>query len=166
MHQAGTEHWDLVVSSVTFRDAGVYECQVSTSPKASLPITLHVLGGWGVLGVCGVWDVQEAQIAGPSELYIQTGSTISVSCSVAAGADIVGNIRWQHGVLTLNYSSPRGGISMEVEKTPYRTLSKLHITRAQGPDSGNYTCAPENARPATVLVHVVKGGHFNYSNIR
>ncbi|KAF2350128.1 Immunoglobulin I-set, partial [Trinorchestia longiramus] len=89
-HQPGTEQWDLVISSVTFRDAGVYECQVSTSPKASLPITLHVLG------------VQEAQIAGPKELYIQTGSTISISCTVSAGADIVGNTRWLHGSLTLN----------------------------------------------------------------
>ena len=43
IHQKG-DQWDLQISAVTFSDAGVYECQVSTSPKASLPITLNVLG--------------------------------------------------------------------------------------------------------------------------
>ena len=58
--------------------------------------------------------VQQAVIPGRKEVYIQTGSTISLSCEVGARAHIVGNVHWLHGTKTLNYSSARGGISMEV----------------------------------------------------
>nr|XP_053654638.1 uncharacterized protein LOC128703821 [Cherax quadricarinatus] len=142
-HPPEAEDWFLDISSVTFRDAGVYECQVSTSPKVSLPIHLTVLA------------VQEADIVGPHEVFIQHGSTISLHCEVLAGVEAVGSIRWLRGISTLNYSSPRGGISMEVEKTPTKTMSRLHITRAEKADSGNYTCAPTYSRPDSVIVHVV-----------
>ncbi|XP_063598198.1 uncharacterized protein LOC134774731 [Penaeus indicus] len=145
-HPPETEDWYLDISSVTFRDAGVYECQVSTSPKVSLPVYLTVLG------------VQEADIPGPSEVFIQHGSTISLLCEVRAGVEAVGPVQWLRGSTPLNYSSPRGGISMEVEKTPTQTTSKLYITRAVRGDSGNYTCAPQFARPDSVIVHVVNAG--------
>ncbi|KAK3873779.1 hypothetical protein Pcinc_021233 [Petrolisthes cinctipes] len=144
-HPPETENWDLDITSVTFRDSGVYECQVSTSPKVSLPILLTVLGK------------QAAVIRGPGEVYVQRGSTISLECEVAAGTEVVGAVSWFRGQHALNYSSPRGGISMEVEKTPTKTTSKLHITRAVKQDSGNYTCRPKLARPASVIVHVVNG---------
>ncbi|KAG7171968.1 hypothetical protein Hamer_G000926 [Homarus americanus] len=53
--------------------------------------------------------------------------------------------------------SPRGGVSVEIEKTPARTTSKLFLTRAGKDDLGNYTCVPQFADPASVLVHVVNG---------
>ncbi|XP_068230741.1 hemicentin-1-like [Palaemon carinicauda] len=145
-HPHETEDYYLDISSVTFRDSGIYECQVSTSPKVSLPIYLTVLG------------IQEADIPGPDEVFIQHGSTISLQCEVQAGVEAVGPVHWLKGADTLNYSSPRGGISMEVEKTPTKTMSKLYITRAFRADSGNYTCAPLFAKPDSVMVHVVNAG--------
>lgn len=145
-HPPETEDWFLEISSVTFRDSGVYECQVSTSPKVSLPIHLTVLA------------VQQAEIPGPDAVFIQHGSTISLECEVLAGVEAVGLVRWYHGDKPLNYSSPRGGISMEVEKTPTKTTSKLYITRAVKADSGNYTCAPKFSRPDSIGVHVVNAG--------
>ncbi|XP_068250934.1 uncharacterized protein [Palaemon carinicauda] len=41
-HPENSNEWFLEISSVTFRDAGTYECQVSTSPKIFLPVTLTV----------------------------------------------------------------------------------------------------------------------------
>ncbi|CAG0916585.1 unnamed protein product [Notodromas monacha] len=38
----GTKTWYLNVYSASVADAGVYECQLSTNPKKSLPIRLHV----------------------------------------------------------------------------------------------------------------------------
>ena len=58
--------------------------------------------------------VQQAEIPGPHEVFIQHGSTISLQCEVRAGVEAVGVVRWYHGDKPLNYSSPRGGISMEV----------------------------------------------------
>lgn len=57
---------------------------------------------------------QAAVIRGPGEVYVQRGSTISLECEVAAGTEVVGAISWFRGQHALNYSSPRGGISMEV----------------------------------------------------
>ncbi|CAL4074916.1 unnamed protein product, partial [Meganyctiphanes norvegica] len=142
-HPPETEDWYLDISSVTFRDDGIYECQVSTSPKVSLPVALKVLGE------------QEAVIPGPHEVYIQVGSTISLQCDVTAGSKAIGPVRWYLGGRTLNYTQERGGISMEVEKTPTYTTSKLYVTRATRKDSGNYTCKPKFAKSDSVTVHVV-----------
>uniref|UniRef100_T1GTF1 Ig-like domain-containing protein n=1 Tax=Megaselia scalaris TaxID=36166 RepID=T1GTF1_MEGSC len=49
----------------------------------------------------------------------------------------------------------RGGISLETEKTESGTTSRLLLTRATAKDSGNYTCAPTSAIPASASVHVL-----------
>ncbi|XP_053637563.2 kin of IRRE-like protein 1 [Cherax quadricarinatus] len=143
-HPPDTEQWDLEIIPVTFRDAGVYECQVSTSPKISLPILLGV-------------EVQQARIEGPAEVYIQKGSTIRLTCIVNTHSDNVGAVTWFRNTHPLDYDSPRGGVSVEIEKTPSRTTSKLFLTQAGKIDGGNYTCVPQYADAASVLVHVVNG---------
>ncbi|XP_063842636.1 protein sidekick-like [Scylla paramamosain] len=143
-HPEGSDEWYLNVDPVTFRDAGVYECQVSTSPKIFLPVLLTV-------------EVQQARIEGPQEVYIQSGSTIKLTCLVNTHSDNVGAVTWFRDGHELDYDSPRGGVSIEIEKTPSRTTSKLFLTRAVKGDSGNYTCAPKFADAASVLVHVVNG---------
>ncbi|XP_064079667.1 kin of IRRE-like protein 1 [Macrobrachium nipponense] len=143
-HPENSNEWFLEISSVTFRDAGTYECQVSTSPKIFLPVTLTV-------------EVQQAKINGPKEIYIQNGSTIKLTCIVNTHAENVGSVTWYRDTTELDYDSPRGGVSLEIEKTPLRTTSKLFLTRAVKADSGNYTCAPQFADSAVVVVHVVNG---------
>ena len=69
----------------------------------------------------------------------------------------VGSVSWLVDETVLDYDSPRGGVSLEIEKTPSRTTSKLFITRAVKKDSGNYTCSPEFADAASVIIHVVNG---------
>ncbi|XP_063594368.1 uncharacterized protein LOC134771356 [Penaeus indicus] len=143
-HPEESDIWNLEISSVTFRDAGVYECQVSTSPKIFLPILLSV-------------EVQQAKILGPTEVYIKNGSTISLICTVNTHSENVGVVTWFRNNAELDYDSPRGGVSIEIEKTLSRTTSKLYITRAIKKDSGNYTCAPQFAEAASAIVHVVNG---------
>ncbi|XP_042891642.1 uncharacterized protein LOC122266116 [Penaeus japonicus] len=150
-HPEKSDIWNLEISSVTFRDAGVYECQVSTSPKIFLPVLLGV-------------EVQQAKILGPGEVYIKNGSTISLICTVNTHSENVGVVTWFRNNAELDYDSPRitdfssrGGVSIEIEKTLSRTTSKLYITRAIKKDSGNYTCAPQFAEAASAIVHVVNG---------
>ncbi|XP_047500623.1 protein sidekick-1-like [Penaeus chinensis] len=143
-HPEDSDDWFLEISPVTFRDAGVYECQVSTSPKIFLPVSLAV-------------EVQQARINGPKEVFIQNGSTIKLMCVVNTHSENVGQVTWFRDAAELDYDSPRGGVSLEIEKTPERTTSKLFLTRALKGDSGNYTCAPQFAQAASVLVHVVNG---------
>lgn len=56
----------------------------------------------------------------------------------------------------INYDSPRGGVSVITEKGDV-TTSFLLIQRARKSDSGKYTCAPSNANPVTVNVHILNG---------
>ena len=60
----------------------------------------------------------------------------------------------------LNLGSPRGGVSLENEKTPQYTRSTLLVTRAVPDDSGNYTCTPTSGHPASVTVHVLDGEYL------
>ncbi len=57
----------------------------------------------------------------------------------------------------LNFDSPRGGISLETEKTRTGTSSKLLVTRARNGDNGNYTCLPSRGQAVSATVHVIKG---------
>ncbi|XP_076060058.1 uncharacterized protein LOC143036508 [Oratosquilla oratoria] len=142
-HVEGSEDWVLEISSVAFADAGVYECQVSTSPKIFLPVHLNVLG------------VSRARIPGPESIYVRAGSTIRLQCELKAAEGAVGPITWLRDDAPLDYSEMRGGVVTEVERTSVRTMSQLSITRAAREDSGNYTCDPRFAWPASVAVHVL-----------
>ncbi|XP_037795695.1 protein sidekick-1-like [Penaeus monodon] len=143
-HPEESDDWFLEINPVTFRDAGVYECQVSTSPKIFLPVSLAV-------------EVQQARINGPEELFIQNGSTIRLICIINTHSENVGTVGWYRDTTVLDYDSPRGGVSVEIEKTPMKTTSKLFLTRALKGDSGNYTCAPQFAEAASVMIHIVNG---------
>ncbi len=57
----------------------------------------------------------------------------------------------------LSFESPRGGISLEIEKTRTGTTSKLLVTRALPSDSGTYTCNPTRGQPTSADVHVITG---------
>ncbi|KAK8748079.1 hypothetical protein OTU49_016303, partial [Cherax quadricarinatus] len=80
-----------------------------------------------------------------------------LTCIVSTHSENVGAVTWYRDSSELDYDSPRGGVSLEIEKTPTRTTSKLFLTRANKADSGNYTCAPQFADASSVLVMVVNG---------
>ena len=61
----------------------------------------------------------------------------------------------------IGYDSPRGGVSVVIEKAKW-TTSHLLIQRATSKDSGIYKCAPLNAISATINLHVLRGTVFQY----
>ncbi|KAK9704273.1 hypothetical protein QE152_g28391 [Popillia japonica] len=145
-HPEHSDDWDLRIEYVQKRDGGVYECQVNTEPKINMAILLNV-------------EDAQATISGPGEVFVKKGSTISLTCSVNVHSTPPSSVLWYHGQSVVDFDSPRGGISLETEKTEAGTTSKLLITKALLTDSGNYTCMPSNASPASALVHVLNGEH-------
>ncbi|XP_053968955.1 uncharacterized protein LOC128870366 [Anastrepha ludens] len=95
-----------------------------------------------------------AKILGSTEIHVKRDSTIALACSVNIHAS---SVSWYHGSSVVDFDSQRGGISLETEKTDVGTTSRLMLTRASLRDSGNYTCAPTGAVPASVRVHVLTG---------
>ncbi|XP_021706948.1 hemicentin-2 [Aedes aegypti] len=142
-HPPDSDDWDLKISYAQPRDSGIYECQVNTEPKINLAVFLHVTAA-------------RAMIIGSQEAHIRKGSTISLSCVVNFHAP---SITWYHGTTIVNFDSARGGISLETEKTDAGTSSRLLLTKATVSDSGNYTCIPAGAIPASVQVYVLNGEH-------
>lgn len=106
-----------------------------------------------------VLDAQ-ATISGPPEVYVKKGSTISLTCTVNVHSTPPSSVLWYHGHAVVDFDSPRGGISLETEKTEAGTTSKLLVTKALLSDSGNYTCMPSNASPASAVVHVLNGNEI------
>ncbi|XP_015924559.1 uncharacterized protein [Parasteatoda tepidariorum] len=143
IHLDNSEIWTLEIKYTQKRDAGVYECQVSTEPKMSLSIRLNVV-------------VSRAYIPEGPNLYIQSGSTINLTCIITESTSPPVFVFWYHDDRMINYDSSRGGIRVTTENGP-TTVSRLRIQNARPTDSGNYSCQPSYADPANITVHVLNG---------
>ncbi|XP_014209368.1 hemicentin-2-like [Copidosoma floridanum] len=138
------DDWNLRIDLVQPRDEGIYECQVNTEPKIHLAHNLRVL------------DVK-VEILGQEEVHVMKGSTISLTCTVNSQGVPPSNVTWYHAGTVIDFDGPRGGVSLETEKSKGGTVSKLMITRASLGDSGNYSCVSSKAARATAYVHVLNG---------
>ncbi|XP_068212786.1 protein amalgam-like isoform X2 [Palaemon carinicauda] len=143
LHSEGSDDWTLRISSAQVSDSGTYECQVSTEPKISRSFKLQVVEA-------------AAHISDPREIHMVSGSNINLTCSVTGSPEPPQYMYWFRGTTLINYSS-RGGISVVTDK--HSRTSRLVVTRATIGDSGNYTCAPANAEPASVSVYILNGEH-------
>jgi len=137
-----SDTWILQIDPVLQKDDGFYECQVNTRNTMSLVFKINV-------------EPAHAQIHGEAAVYVKVGSTISLTCTINLYSVPPPDITWYHGSKVLNFDSPRGGISLETEKTRTGTSSKLLVTRATEEDSGSYTCDPSRGQPKTADVHII-----------
>ncbi|XP_043069311.1 netrin receptor DCC isoform X2 [Drosophila bipectinata] len=158
IHTPSSEDWDLKIEYAQARDSGVYECQVNTEPKINLAINLQIKALNDFESINSNrrhYDSKaRAKILGSTEIHVKRESTIALTCSVNTHAS---SVIWYHGSSIVDFDSLRGGISLETEKTDVGTTSRLMLTRASFKDSGNYTCVPNGAIPASVRVHVLTG---------
>ncbi|XP_059219678.1 uncharacterized protein LOC106082487 isoform X1 [Stomoxys calcitrans] len=143
IHQPQTEDWILQIKYPQHRDSGIYECQVSTTPHMSHYIHLNVVE-------------PSTEIIGAPDLYIESGSTINLTCVILNSPEPPAYIFWNHNNAIINYDSPRGGVSVVTIKGD-TTTSFLLIKTARPSDSGHYQCNPSNAKPKSVTVHVLNG---------
>ncbi|XP_071039379.1 uncharacterized protein [Parasteatoda tepidariorum] len=148
IHMDDTDDWTLEIKYTQKLDAGIYECQVSTEPKMSLPIQLNVV-------------IAEAKVLEGPALYIQSGSTINLTCIVKEYAVPPIYVFWYHDDQMIDYETQKGrGIKVTTEKGP-TTYSRFRIEKAQATDSGNYSCQASYADPANITVHVLNGSTWN-----
>ncbi|KAM3963616.1 zwei Ig domain protein zig-8 [Aphomia sociella] len=144
-HKPRSEEWALRIRSPQRRDSGQYECQISTTPPIGHAVFLNIVE-------------PETVISSGSELFIQAGSTINLTCTVRHTPEPPTSITWTHGDQAINFDSARGGISLVTEKG-LKSTSRLLVQRATGSDAGAYTCGPNNAPSASTRVHVLSGEH-------
>lgn len=146
---AGGDTWTLRIRSTQLRDAGMYECQVSSEPKISRAVRLKVV-------------VSQAIIHGSPEMYIRSGSDINLSCLAKEMPEPPTHFTWYKGLNVLSYTSldyPTASLKFTIETGHTGLESHLLIRNAMAADSGNYTCIPGGAEPASIVVHVLNGEH-------
>ncbi|XP_050554495.1 zwei Ig domain protein zig-8-like isoform X2 [Spodoptera frugiperda] len=160
-HSPQTDDWTLHIKWAQQRDAGVYECQVSTQPVRSFFVTLHVVDCDEIYQRMFSDAVPSARILGGPDLHVDMGSTINLTCLIQFSPEPPAYIFWYHedevsGRKVISYDSSRGGVSVVTEKGA-ATTSYLLVQDAAPADSGRYSCSPSNAEVASVRVHVLNG---------
>ncbi|XP_017490191.1 PREDICTED: uncharacterized protein LOC108378403, partial [Rhagoletis zephyria] len=127
-------------------------------------------------------EVPVSEIVGNPDIFVRSGAPINVTCLISSSPAPPAFVFWYHNNRMINYdygggnsgggsggqegasggtsggSGGRGQIS--VAKDPNRAdvvISRLLIRSAVLDDSGNYTCSPSNAEPASTYVHVLQG---------
>ncbi|XP_065334661.1 myosin light chain kinase, smooth muscle-like isoform X2 [Cloeon dipterum] len=179
IHHRETDEWTLQIKWAQKRDAGDYECQISTQPHRSYFVTLNVVGGFNKdsrrqqqlltpphaykrpsiyddLNLMFRDQVPTAEILGAPDLHVDKGSTINLTCIIKYSPEPPAYIFWYHHDEVISYDSQRGGVSVITEKGDV-TTSYLLIQHAELTDSGKYSCSPSNADVASVRVHVLNG---------
>ncbi|CAL4090022.1 unnamed protein product, partial [Meganyctiphanes norvegica] len=141
-HDPYTQTWTLHIKFVQDRDAGSYECQISTEPKMSHFVELSVIA-------------PTVSISGESDIYVKSGSIVDIQCVIRDALEEPTYIFWFQGKRRVVGRDPR--ISLMVNRVPPDTsIGTFSISSAKLRDSGNYTCAPESLERASVMLHVLK----------
>ncbi|XP_064474981.1 hemicentin-2-like [Ornithodoros turicata] len=141
IHLEASEDWTLEITYAQRKDAGVYECQVSTEPKMSLNVSLSVVAA-------------TARIMEGRNLYIQSGNTINLTCVVTENTTPSVYVFWYHDSGMINYDGIKNRVFTEPGHT---TISRLQVLNANTNDSGNYSCVPTYAESTNITVHVLNG---------
>ncbi|CAL7944907.1 unnamed protein product [Xylocopa violacea] len=140
-----SDTWTLQVKYVQSRDEGEYECQISTDPKKSHIIKLNVV-------------VPKIEIIGDRDMYVKTGSTVTIRCLIKQSLEGPFYVFWYHeGDRVLDYQLNK--IEIQTNRIDQETVSSLTIHKARREDSGNYTCSPSSLDSASVQLHVLNGEH-------
>ncbi|XP_063225135.1 protein sidekick-like isoform X2 [Bacillus rossius redtenbacheri] len=169
-HNRDTDEWTLQIKWAQKRDAGIYECQISTQPVRSYFVNLNIVDVptaapprmyedasiLDAIYMKGRVTVPTATILGGPELHVDMGSTINLTCTIRFSPEPPAYIFWYHHDEVISYDSSRGGVSVITEKGEV-TTSYLLIQNAELSDSGKYSCSPSNADVASVRVYVLNG---------
>ncbi|KAA0193413.1 hypothetical protein HAZT_HAZT000217 [Hyalella azteca] len=157
-HADESEDWLLKIHYLQKRDAGWYECQISTTPPAlTMYVTPICLTEDKTLNNKFIVTAEpETSILGGPDVYINSGSRLVLTCSVKYSPDPPAFIFWYHNDRLVSYDHSDSGVQVVIEKGAVST-SRLLVKVAGTRHSGTYRCDPSNSGNQSVTVHVLEG---------
>ncbi|XP_020285778.1 lachesin-like isoform X2 [Pseudomyrmex gracilis] len=149
-HTRGSDAWTLRLNNARKTDSGKYECQVNTDPKIMYAVQLSVRGYESTAPV--------ADIIGPQEQRVPSGSTITLRCVISSPYQIrpIRGVQWLRDNKLLTFQARRG-ITVETVRGAANTESMLILATVTQDDVGNYTCRPTEGRSDSVTLIVEEG---------
>ncbi|XP_050424327.1 uncharacterized protein LOC126835644 isoform X2 [Adelges cooleyi] len=141
--------WQLRISYLNERDAGHYECQVSTHPPIAFTVYLSI--------IVPELEITDERGVPVKDKFYYVGSTIELKCFITKVPQPSQFIVWRHESTNLNYDTSRGGISVKTDILTNGAKSRLFVANAQTSDSGKYTCSLTDIARTSVTVHVLNG---------
>merc|ERR1719320_2104205 len=90
-----------------------------------------------------------AVISGPATHHVSHGSIVGLECMISHLASPPTALYWKKEGKVFT-ARDRPGISLEVEKVPSVSTTRLFISHVTTQDSGQYSCWSDIARPDTV----------------
>ncbi|KAL6429753.1 hypothetical protein ACFW04_007571 [Cataglyphis niger] len=140
-HTPGSDAWTLRLDNARKTDSGKYECQVNTEPKIMYAVQLSV-------------RAPVADIIGPQEQRVPSGSTITLRCVILSPYQTrpIRGVQWLRDNKLLTFQAARGGINVETVRDAARTVSVLTLAAVTQDDVGNYSCRPTEGRSDTVTL--------------
>merc|ERR1719427_394825 len=164
------DDWTLLINTTTTMDSGKYECSVNTLPKINHMVELELEDPMDMImqdspytksTILPMHDEDDqspspgltAEISGPAIHYVSSGSTIGLECRISHLTTPPLSLYWKKKGKMFT-ARDRPGISLESEKVPGVSTTKLFISHVTSQDSGNYSCVSDIARPDTVRLVV------------
>ncbi|XP_076443954.1 roundabout homolog 1-like [Babylonia areolata] len=139
-HEPHSNYWNLLIHRVQLRDAGVYECQVSSKLRH---LRHHVL-----------LQVHAISISGSS--VVDRDGTIFLRCNATGQDHSPDDLDWFiEGNKLSTSSDEKVSIRKFVSLTDRTIVSILEIQNAQLGDSGLYTCRTSNLQVRSMHVAVL-----------
>ncbi|TRY67244.1 hypothetical protein TCAL_07661 [Tigriopus californicus] len=136
--------WTLKLKYVSARDAGRFECQVSTVPKISQTYALKVV-------------VPSVKILGDREVHVKSGTSVSLRCLISNVLEEPSYVFWYKEDKRL-LSADDGNITITTKRIigDGAAVSSLTIEHPDPTHSGIYSCRPANLERAFVSLHVIQ----------
>jgi len=142
IHRSNSEDWVLEMRNTQPEDAGIYECQVSTTPPRSHLIHFTVAEPF-------------MTIHGGLERHIKYGSLINLTCEIRDYPGPLNFVIWYRDRESL-MRNPRYNISL-VESRAGLTTSRLIVKAADQTDTGDYACSSDAGSSNSTAIHVITG---------
>ncbi|XP_035827097.1 zwei Ig domain protein zig-8 isoform X2 [Aplysia californica] len=146
-------NWDLVIRHLKPKDAGVYECQITSKAGLVRFVTLNVVGP----------PITKPVISITGKRYVNLGERIHLVCNASGGVRIPDEIDWFKAGDKIDSVKYRNIVIEKYQSMAHRSfISELIIDHSSLHDTGDYICRSSRNDIANLKVTVLHAGRDNY----